>query len=591
MAIKQAQQVEATQTDWAAGTLERVDAPEGGGLVLRDPWLSFDGHDDYVDISGVSVTELADFTIELWACAQEGAPNASAISMGIPGNWSADLLIIYFGDTNHPEVPGCARIYADQATQIRTDSAVNDGQARHVALVKSGATVELLIDGVSTGTGTMSAAFTSTFCGIGAGSKNGTMDQHYRGWISEVRFWNYARTAAEIADDLDQRLAGTEPGLIHYYRLDEGAGATAQDAAGTVDGTINKAKWGDVGNAVRVTGKAHYAKPAAPIAADPMTIWCRYRFDGTADGTSDSWNTLFCRDGGAHHHLLIEAVTYRLGFYNNNFHPSDLALTPGNVYDIALVKNGTSFEIIVDGVLRLSSTAGFTSADGPLEVLLNYKAATDAAQGALGTFHGIAIFDVALTTAEVAALSDKGRLTGREPNLIHYYPGEVDGGALLDAVGGNNAALSGPAALTASGRARAGQRVSPPLGLDAAGRYMSSTLSWTEGRPAAATITVEVSHDGGSTWAACTNGGAIPGFTGDDDLRGKTILFRQSLETTDDSEPVEIVSLTATVTGTRAVARRWDGAAWQEVPVKVWDEAAQAWVVSDPRVYRDGRWL
>ena len=40
-----------------------------------------------------------------------------------------------------------------------------------------------------------------------------------------------------------KELTGTEPGLVAYYKLNEGSGTVATDSAGTNDGTIYGASW------------------------------------------------------------------------------------------------------------------------------------------------------------------------------------------------------------------------------------------------------------------------------------------------------------------------------------------------------------
>jgi hypothetical protein len=46
----------------------------------------------------------------------------------------------------------------------------------------------------------------------------------FAGVIGEVRIWTVVRSATEIKQWMDQPLTGTEPGLLGYWRLDEGAG-------------------------------------------------------------------------------------------------------------------------------------------------------------------------------------------------------------------------------------------------------------------------------------------------------------------------------------------------------------------------------
>lgn len=68
--------------------------------------------------------------------------------------------------------------------------------------------------------------------------------ERLNGAIDEVRVWTIARTEQQIADNYTVSLAGTEPDLMAYYRLDEGRGAVAHDAAGNHPITLyNAPRW------------------------------------------------------------------------------------------------------------------------------------------------------------------------------------------------------------------------------------------------------------------------------------------------------------------------------------------------------------
>ena len=42
----------------------------------------------------------------------------------------------------------------------------------------------------------------------------------FHGLVDEVRFWDYARTAAQIEADLKRTVQPNTPGLVAYYRFD-----------------------------------------------------------------------------------------------------------------------------------------------------------------------------------------------------------------------------------------------------------------------------------------------------------------------------------------------------------------------------------
>ena len=56
--------------------------------------------------------------------------------------------------------------------------------------------------------------------------------QYYVGDLDEVRIWNVARSAGQIQSNFDRSLVGNEPGLVAYWRFDEGAGTAAFDDSG-----------------------------------------------------------------------------------------------------------------------------------------------------------------------------------------------------------------------------------------------------------------------------------------------------------------------------------------------------------------------
>ena len=115
----------------------------------------------------------------------------------------------------------------------------------HVAYVQDGSLRRLYVDGVLDGEvddGVVAKPIASQPLRIGyithlrpSYGRRWGMD----GSIAEVRFWNCARTAAEIAKYRTHRLSGKEFGLVGYWPLNDGANGTAANLAnGSTPGTV-----------------------------------------------------------------------------------------------------------------------------------------------------------------------------------------------------------------------------------------------------------------------------------------------------------------------------------------------------------------
>ena len=59
----------------------------------------------------------------------------------------------------------------------------------------------------------------------------GMKEGSFHGLIDEVRIWNVARTPEQIQANWNRSLRGDEPGLVGYWRLDEGSGQAIMDAS------------------------------------------------------------------------------------------------------------------------------------------------------------------------------------------------------------------------------------------------------------------------------------------------------------------------------------------------------------------------
>ena len=101
----------------------------------------------------------------------------------------------------------------------------------HLAGTFDGANIRLYVNGVLAATrdnpGNMSGVAAVRLC---RHSSSGAFFFH--GAIDEVRTWDIVRTGAEIAATYNRQINASQPGLVAYYRFDEGSGQTLVDSTG-----------------------------------------------------------------------------------------------------------------------------------------------------------------------------------------------------------------------------------------------------------------------------------------------------------------------------------------------------------------------
>ncbi len=67
----------------------------------------------------------------------------------------------------------------------------------------------------------------------------GAFWDHSAGRIDELRIWNYVRSAEQIQQFMSGPVDPATPGLVGYWRFDEGSGTVSKDLAGSHDASLN----------------------------------------------------------------------------------------------------------------------------------------------------------------------------------------------------------------------------------------------------------------------------------------------------------------------------------------------------------------
>ena len=170
----------------------------------------------------VSSPADGDFTWEAWFNSSnlDSAENRMVAQTGWAWNDAGRLMLAVRKNGKNPSGnnPALEAFYYNGGNKRVIGSTVVTAGWHHAALVRQGTTISLYLDGVFETNTTDYVNATPS----GVSEAPFLIGPAFSGSLAEVRLWNVARTAAEIAAAKDKRLVGTEPGLLGYWPLDDG---------------------------------------------------------------------------------------------------------------------------------------------------------------------------------------------------------------------------------------------------------------------------------------------------------------------------------------------------------------------------------
>jgi len=105
------------------------------------------------------------------------------------------------------------------------------GEWTHMAGTYDGDTARLYINGEMVNQLVGVSYSTSTWTLAGAFQLFNGLQGFFNGELDELRIWDFARSEQEIQDTMHRLLSGTEPGLVAYWKLDEGEGQEVGDSS------------------------------------------------------------------------------------------------------------------------------------------------------------------------------------------------------------------------------------------------------------------------------------------------------------------------------------------------------------------------
>lgn len=213
------------------------------------PALMFDGLDDHLAIADAPALNPRAFTVEGWF--NFASIGGIRVLVAKPlGAGSGDSIAVWLDGA---QLRAIAQDFVRQAPMLAYNWPHPAGTWHHVAYTfdDDANRHALLVDGVEvTGADTdVTLAYDAHPFLIGADIEGGRLGYFLHGATRDVRFWNRARSAAQIGADLNRRLTGSETGLVGLWRLDEGTGETARDSSpsGVNGRLVNGPAWSFLG--------------------------------------------------------------------------------------------------------------------------------------------------------------------------------------------------------------------------------------------------------------------------------------------------------------------------------------------------------
>jgi len=208
---------------------ENGSSSTAGAPAFLQESITFDGVDDYVELPEMELDFSGGFTLEFWVYIDpEGAVRSTIIALG---NTDTDTLLlsniyqimISSNFSPHGEILEFAKwihiaITVDTSGNTKLYKNSSEVSQRSIPLP---ANVRRLKNSIA--------------------KDNVSDSEFFYGSLGEMRIWNTARSQAEIADNMNRRLTGNEPGLFGYWPLNEDSGTIAYDKSpagnnGTIHG-------------------------------------------------------------------------------------------------------------------------------------------------------------------------------------------------------------------------------------------------------------------------------------------------------------------------------------------------------------------
>ena len=438
----------------------RINVNADMGVGIQSQALEFDGSNDYVEVSHASALNPSHWTIEAWfqTSAHSGSSSndiGRIVNKAVNGSTNGYSLAIWQGKVS-------LSTNGLSTNVLNSTDTVNDGQWHHAAGVYDGNSLKIYIDGQLTDSVVVSGTPTLNTNNLNIGRfQEGSSSalQFFDGKIDEVRIWNTGRSADDIRLSYDQQMAGTESGLVAYYRFDRVTDGTVDDLS-TNNHTGHMGDSATLGDTAEPTAVVNTGKVASfDGSGDYITVpnASALNFGASGSFTLEGWvnttqSTNYARvfikpagSGGQSYSLAIHNGKAHVRFDGGGgqFVESADTVNDGQWHHVAGVFDNANdtLKIYIDGRLAGTKTGVTAQPNQDTQALLIGGVTTESDQWFNGQMDDLRVWNTARTDAQIAE-NYQQTLTGNQGGaLVAHYT--FDSSNANDSAGSNNGTTSG----------------------------------------------------------------------------------------------------------------------------------------------------
>ncbi|MCI0644113.1 MAG: hypothetical protein L0332_36110, partial [Chloroflexi bacterium] len=410
--------------------------------------LHFDGVNDWIELQEFNVPES--FTVEMWINPETsrdqqsfiGKHTAAGDNIFLIGYWDGGLYVTLNGQTYTAGTKATGLYHLAVVIEKRTlsQSIVTVYQNGQVFWDREFASV--------LGTNISGKPWV-----LGQDWDGDVPTDFFDGAMAEVRIWDHPRTQEQIAQNMELRLNGDEPGLVAYWPLTEQTGVVAGDRAGNgYDGALKSGPiWvdatppADFGMALQLDGVNDYLfipdTPSLDLTAFTISVLVR-----PTQVTGD-WQPLVVKeasDGGTRNYGLYinpNTPTIHYSFHHSDCqtwrsYNSNASLTLNEWNHVVMTYDGNTFQLYINGNLDSSRSIASPVCQNDHPVLIGRELARF--QPFAGSIDEVRIFNRALSADEILATLGQP-LRGNETGLVGYWRfDESENNRVFDMSGNGN---------------------------------------------------------------------------------------------------------------------------------------------------------